>query len=138
MDSVTIGQRSRNMSRIKSRDSVPEKAVRSYLHKMGLRFRIDVGALPGRPDLVFRKHRCCVFVHGCFWHQHPGCKRGGKPKSNQDYWSVKLARNVSRDALVCQQLEEQHWHVIIIWECQTSNMETLEMLYHAILGSATG
>lgn len=123
VDKISEDARSWNMSRIRSRDTKPEMIVRRLLHAVGYRFRVDHRALPGRPDLVFSKRRCVIFVHGCFWHQHRGCIDCSKPGSNQSYWRPKLIRNVLRDEKNLSQLNEMGWRTLTIWECETRNSE---------------
>jgi DNA mismatch endonuclease, patch repair protein len=110
------------MSAIRSKNSKPELTVRRLVHGMGFRYRLHQRDLPGKPDLVFGPHRKIIFVHGCFWHQHPdpACLDGRLPKSRTEYWHAKLARNVERDRLNCEALENSGWQVMIIWECETS------------------
>lgn len=115
-DVVDRATRSRMMSGIRGRDTKPELIVRSYLHKAGLRFRLGM-KLPGKPDLVFPKYRAVVFVHGCFWHRHAGCKYAAVPKSNAAFWRKKFKENVSRDCRVQELLEQAGWRVIVVWEC---------------------
>lgn len=112
--------RSRIMSRIRSRNTTPELAVRSFLHRKGFRFRVHRRGLPGSPDIVLPKHKAVVFVHGCFWHQHAGCRFKGVriPSANQTYWKPKLERNVSRDATNQAALNELGWRVRVVWECE--------------------
>lgn len=117
VDTLTPTQRSERMSRIRSRDTKPEIALRKALHSLGFRFRVRKTGLPGKPDLVLAKYRCVIFVHGCFWHRHPGCKVATTPKSNTEFWVEKFTRNVDRDKRVQKQLEEDGWHVITVWEC---------------------
>lgn len=105
------------MSRIRGRDTAPEVALRKALHALGLRFRLHA-KLPGKPDIVLPRHRAVVFVHGCFWHRHGGCKVASTPKSNTDFWEEKFGRNVARDARVRRELEEAGWRVHIAWECE--------------------
>ena len=124
-DVVTPEQRSRNMSKIKGKNTKPEMTVRSMCHELGLRYRLHRKDLPGTPDLVFPKHGLCLFVHGCFWHRHPGCKYAYTPKSRLDFWLPKLAKNVERDMKAKRALEVSGWRVSIIWECQTKNRDTL-------------
>ena len=124
-DVVTPEQRSSNMSKIKGTNTKPEMIVRSMCHELGLRYRLHRKDLPGTPDLVFPKHRLCLFVHGCFWHRHPGCKYAYTPKSRLDFWLPKLAKNVERDINAQRALEVSGWRVSIIWECQTKNRDTL-------------
>lgn len=136
MDNHTKEVRSYNMSRIKSTNSKPEEMVRKYLFSKGLRYRINVKTLPGKPDIVFRKYRTVVFVNGCFWHGHQGCRYFVMPKSNTEYWNKKIARNVERDRNVIAQLEGLGWNVITVWECQLKKDKrenTLKYLYYNIL-----
>jgi DNA mismatch endonuclease (patch repair protein) len=127
MDTLSKEARSRLMSRIKGRDTKPEKAVRSMLHRMGLRFRLCQRGLPGTPDIVLKKHKAVVFVHGCFWHQHPGCKQAHLPAGNAAYWQEKLARNVARDAKNIAALGEMGWRVLVVWECELRDPEALRL-----------
>lgn len=117
-DIVSPEVRSKIMSRIRGKDTKPELAVRSYLHRLGLRFRLHSRRLPGSPDLVFPKHRCVVFVHGCFWHQHEGCTHAGVPASNRSYWVPKLKRTIERDIEAQSALKKEGWQVEVIWECE--------------------
>jgi DNA mismatch endonuclease, patch repair protein len=110
--------RHRIMASIRKRDTRPEIAVRRALHAQGLRFRLYRKDLPGTPDLVLPGRRLAVFVHGCFWHQHPGCSWSRTPRGNTSYWGPKLARNVARDEKARQQLATLGWHVLVIWECE--------------------
>ncbi|MGE0125419.1 MAG: very short patch repair endonuclease [Vicinamibacterales bacterium] len=125
MDRLTKARRSWNMSRIKGRDTGPELAVRSVLHRLGFRFRLHRRDLPGRPDLVLVRLRVVIFVHGCFWHQHKGCRFAYKPKSNAAFWLSKLASNVERDRINVRELKALGWNVLTVWECQTSDVATL-------------
>lgn len=113
------------MGRIRSRNTKPELLVRRMLHAQGLRFRLHRNDLPGQPDIVMPKHRLAIFVHGCFWHQHPNCRLASKPKSRQDYWGPKLAANVERDAHAAAQLQALGWSIVTIWECHTRNPDKL-------------
>ncbi len=126
-DKLTAIERSRNMASIRSKGMLPELAVRRMAHSLGFRFRLHRKDLPGKPDLVFPKHRAVIFVHGCFWHQHPEprCLDGRPPKSNQAYWGPKLARNVERDAASKAMLRKQGWRTLVIWECETKNAQLL-------------
>lgn len=108
------------MGRIRSKDTKPEIALRRALHHMGLRYRLGGGGLPGRPDIVLPRHRAIVFVHGCFWHRHPGCKVASTPKTNIEFWNEKFERNVKRDRKVARELAALGWRVFIIWECEVS------------------
>lgn len=116
-DFLTPQERSRRMARIRSRDTVPELALRRELHSLGLRFTLGNSKLAGRPDLVFPRHRSVVFVHGCFWHRHQGCAIATTPKSNTRFWQEKFARNVRRDRRVSAELSAAGWTVLVAWEC---------------------
>ncbi len=124
-DHISTEHRSWNMSRIKGRDTSPEKRVRSMLHRMGYRFRLQRSDLPGKPDLVLPKYRTAVFVHGCFWHRHPGCKYATTPKSNTHYWHDKFTKNVARDTRNQAELRAKGWRVTVVWECELRDMESL-------------
>ena len=116
-DTVDRKTRSRMMSRIRGRDTRPELALRKSLFRMGFRYRIHVGALPGRPDLVLPKHHAVVFVHGCFWHRHRECKFATMPSSNVEFWQQKFARTIERDARTVDELRRTGWRVTVAWEC---------------------
>lgn len=116
-DFLSPQQRSERMARIRSSDTSPELALRRELHRLGLRFTLKNKKLPGKPDLVFPRHRAVVFVHGCFWHRHAGCKVASTPKSNTLFWQDKFDGNVARDARVTSELERLGWHVFVAWEC---------------------
>lgn len=118
MDKYPPDQRSRVMRRVGSKDTKPEMVVRRLLHRAGFRFRLHRKDLPGRPDIVLAKWRVVILVHGCFWHQHPGCPRSVRPTSNVDFWTKKLDRNVTRDRENIEKLEAAGWRVFTAWECQ--------------------
>ena len=118
-DVVDRATRSRMMSGIRSRNTKPEIIVRKYLHAAGMRFRLSPSHLPGKPDIVLAKYRTVVLVHGCFWHQHVGCKFAARPASNRQFWADKLGGNVARDKRVRRLLRKAGWNVIVVWECQT-------------------
>lgn len=120
-DTFSPQKRSWVMSRIGSGDTSPEKIVRSFLHLNGYRFRLHKKNLPGKPDIILRRYRTVIFVHGCFWHQCPRCRGGRLPKSNLGYWEAKLKRNQERDIENTAQLEKLGWRVITIWACGTSS-----------------
>jgi DNA mismatch endonuclease (patch repair protein) len=122
VDSLTTGQRSALMSRIGPRDTKPEKIVRSCLHRLGLRFRLHNIKLPGTPDIVLPKHHTAIFVHGCFWHRHAGCKSSTTPKTRVSFWAAKFLANVRRDRSVRRKLRAAGWDVVIVWECETKNV----------------
>jgi DNA mismatch endonuclease (patch repair protein) len=125
MDVFTTEERSALMSRIRGKDTKPELTVRRVAHALGYRFRLHRRDLPGAPDLAFPGRRKVVFVHGCFWHQHPGCRYAYRPKSNLEFWKSKLAANTRRDACVLQKLREEGWSPLVIWECEISNLQNL-------------
>ncbi len=106
------------MSRVSSKDTKPEKIVRSFLHRAGFRFRLHSPGLPGKPDLVLAKYKTAIFVHGCFWHRHPGCKRTTTPATRREFWVEKFKKNVIRDNHNYQKLKEQGWEVIVVWACK--------------------
>ena len=108
------------MSRIRGKDTKPEMRVRRLVHGMGYRYRLHAKELPGRPDLVFGPRRKAIFVHGCFWHRHPGCSDNQIPKTRSDYWRHKLDRNVERDRRTEAALRAAGWSVLVIWECETN------------------
>ena len=118
MDTRTPEARSRNMSRVRSTDTRPEFVLRSLLHRAGFRFRLKRADLPGHPDLTLPRHRCVIFVHGCFWHRHQGCKRATMPATHREKWALKFEKNVRRDAEVRAALEALGWKVLVVWECE--------------------
>ena len=118
MDNRTSVQRSKNMSNIHSKNTKPEVTVGKYLFGLGFRYRKNVNALPGKPDFVFRKYKTVIFVNGCFWHGHDGCKYFVMSKSNTDFWREKIEYNKTRDRENIKKLMELGWRVIIVWECE--------------------
>lgn len=120
-DHLSKEKRSWNMSRIRSSDTAVEKKVRQYLFSQGYRFRKNDKRYPGKPDIVLPKYKVVIFVHGCFWHRHPGCKRATTPKSNTAYWNAKFQKNVQNDILHYEQLKSAGWDVIVLWECDINN-----------------
>jgi DNA mismatch endonuclease, patch repair protein len=132
--------RSRLMARVRQRDTKPEIAVRRAAHALGFRFRLQRRDLPGRPDLVFPRFRKALFVHGCFWHSHSGCKWATVPKTRTEYWDAKLAANRNRDARVQNELVARGWEVGVVWECETRSREVLteclQIFLHNELGYA--
>lgn len=125
-DIVDRKRRSEMMASVRGRDTAPELAVRRIAHGMGLRFRLHRKDLPGRPDLVFPKHRLAVFVHGCFWHRHKGCRFASIPKSRIAFWTEKFAANVARDARQEAALRELGWRVLVIWQCETKDKASVK------------
>ena len=138
MDRVSPDLRSANMRRIKSKGMKPEMHVRRIAHGLGYRFRLHRSDLPGKPDLVFAGRRKVIFVHGCFWHQHPaeGCKAAHTPRSNTGYWLPKLARNVARDDRVRSELSQAGWAVLTLWECELKDDAALSARLQSFLGPA--
>lgn len=134
MDRLSPERRSRLMSRIRGKHTTPEMAVRRVLHKLGYRFRLHDGGLPGEPDIVFRSRKKALMVHGCFWHRHLGCSKASLPKSNVKYWEEKFRRNVQRDELAVRQLRELGWEVETIWECETKSLPELKEKLQRFLG----
>lgn len=127
--------RSYNMSRIKSKDTKPEETVRKYLFSQGFRYRKNDKRLPGKPDIVLPKYRTVIFVNGCFWHKHEGCRYFVWPKSNPEFWKEKIERNVERDRNNIAELRAAGWHVLVIWECELKpavKEETLQNLCNEI------
>lgn len=125
VDRLTPERRSWLMSRVKGKHTSPEMRVRRAAHALGLRFRLHRKDLPGKPDLVFSKHRVALFVHGCFWHRHEGCSKASMPKSREDFWNAKFDANRNRDIKNDAALRAMNWNVVTIWECQTKNAEAL-------------
>lgn len=136
MDRHSAEIRSYNMSMIKSTGTKPEEMVRKYLFSKGLRYRKNVKTLPGKPDIVLRKYKTVVFVNGCFWHGHKGCRFFVMPKSNIEFWTEKISKNIARDKVTNIELENLGWNVITVWECELKKDKrenTLEYLYYNIL-----
>lgn len=132
MDKLSPEQRSRNMAQIKSKNTKPEKLVRSLLHRMGYRFRLQVKSLPGNPDIVLPKYKTVILVHGCFWHGHD-CRVGQRvPKSNVEYWTGKIAKNKARDKKNKEALAQMGWRIFVIWECMTKKQDELKQTVEAI------
>ena len=125
MDRITAERRSANMGRIKGKGTGPERRVRSAVHSLGYRFRVNRRDLPGSPDLVFPSRKLAIFVHGCFWHRHISCKYCYHPKSNIEFWARKFNNNVARDKRVEGELTEMGWRVETIWECETKDLNEL-------------
>jgi DNA mismatch endonuclease, patch repair protein len=127
-DNLTAAQRRKTMAAVKSRDTTPELAVRSLVHRMGFRYRLHTSDLPGSPDLALRKHHAVIFVHGCFWHGHSCRRKRPKPQTNSDYWQAKIARNRRRDRRVRRSLRKAGWRVLVVWECQAGRADLSDRL----------
>lgn len=134
-DVVDRATRSRMMSGIRGANTRPEMVVRRYLHARGLRYRLHVKGLPGRPDIVLPKHRVVVEVRGCFWHQHRGCRYATSPKTNAAFWREKLMSNVNRDRRTTVALRKAGWRVLTVWECRAYRVPVLKSLVDTILES---
>jgi DNA mismatch endonuclease (patch repair protein) len=126
MDRLAKEKRSWNMSKIRSENTRPEVIVRSILHKMGYRFRLHVKNIVGKPDIVLPRFKTTIFVHGCFWHSHHECKYAYTPKTRPDFWQKKFEDNIKRHHIVEQQLTEQGWNVIVVWECELKDPKRLK------------
>jgi DNA mismatch endonuclease (patch repair protein) len=125
MDRISVERRSWNMSRISAKNTKPEMAVRSLLHRLGFRFRLHVRGLPGCPDIVLPRLKSVVFVHGCFWHRHDKCLLAYSPKTRRAFWKKKFDDNVLRDRQHLRDLKELGWRVLVIWECQIRDLNVL-------------
>ena len=127
MDRVSQQTRSAMMAKVKSKDSKPERIVREEVRKLGVGYRLHRRELPGKPDLVFSGRRAVIFCHGCFWHQHPDCRKSTIPATNSEFWQSKLRRNVERDAQNIADLEAAGWRTLVVWECETKNPDALSV-----------
>lgn len=125
MDVLTAEQRRRNMQAIKSKNTKPETIVRKLLFSLGYRYRLYQHTLPGTPDIVLPKYRTVIFVHGCFWHRHKGCKYATTPSTNGERWNRKFQENIERDKKQNKLLHRQNWHILTIWECEVNNLTKL-------------
>lgn len=130
-------KRSALMRRVRGKDTAPERAVRQVAHSLGYRFRLHRRALPGTPDLTFPGLRKVIFVHGCFWHQHPGCRRATTPKARVAYWREKFQRNRERDLRNVASLQALGWDVLVVWECETLDRMGLVATLSRFLGGAS-
>ncbi|MGB8700479.1 MAG: very short patch repair endonuclease [Thermosynechococcaceae cyanobacterium] len=122
-DRLSPQRRSALMSRVTSKDTTPELSVRQRLHRLGYRYRLHRKDLPGKPDLTFGRSRKAIFIHGCFWHGHEGCRFGRLPKSNLDYWQPKLERNMQRDRANAERLREAGWDILVLWQCELKDID---------------
>jgi len=125
-DVFTPQKRSSIMSRVRGKNTQPEKMVRSLLHRMGYRFRLHGRDLPGSPDIVLPRHGKVVFIHGCFWHGHRGCKRSKRPTTNVDFWNEKIDKNIKRDRAARRKLKARGWEVLVLWTCQLKDEERIK------------
>ena len=130
---LSSAQRSRIMSSIRSKDTSPELRVRSQMHRLGYRYRLHVSSMQGKPDIVMPRYRMVIFVNGCFWHQHQGCKYATIPRTNTNYWVQKFRRTLDRDVKTQAALRQEGWDVLVIWECQTEDETALLSLLNKIL-----
>lgn len=128
VDHVSPERRTQIMRSIRSKDTGPEILVRKAAHRLGLRFRLHVKRLPGKPDLVFKKWNTVLFVNGCFWHRHPGCRKASDPKTQPQFWQKKFADNVRRDETNHRALTELGWRVVVFWQCQVRTIEEATLL----------
>ena len=135
MDRVSEEKRSWIMSRVKARDTGPERLVRSLLHGLGYRFRVHRKDLPGKPDIVLPRYKKIIFVHGCFWHQHTGCTKSRRPASNRDFWDHKFETTIQRDQRNLVQLKDLGWGTLVIWQCETRDRESLKTRLYNYLSS---
>lgn len=135
MDFLTSEARSERMSRIRSKDTKPEMVVRSYLHVRGLRYKVHVKELPGKPDIVFPSRKIAIFVHGCFWHGHSSCHKATIPKTQENFWRAKIEGNAKRDRRATKKLRTLGWRVFIVWECRICESR-LAQLYQRIAETA--
>ncbi|WP_236074812.1 very short patch repair endonuclease [Paraburkholderia nemoris] len=133
MDTLNPQERSERMGRIRAKDTKPELTVRRLVHGMGYRYRLHVKDLPGCPDLAFARRKKCIFVHGCFWHRHTGCRLARMPKTRLDFWQPKLDANAARDVVVERKLTELGWNILIVWECEVKDEATLMPRIRAFL-----
>jgi len=134
MDTLTPSERSRRMARVKSKGTRPEMVVRRLLFSLGYRYRLHDRSLPGSPDIVFKRKKKAIFVHGCFWHRHDGCALARLPKSRLDFWIPKLEGNRERDARKLLQLKSLGWDAFVIWECELKDLNLLEKMLNGFLG----
>jgi DNA mismatch endonuclease (patch repair protein) len=121
------------MAQVRCQDTTPEMKVRRLAHALGYRFRLHRKDLPGKPDIVFPRFKKVVYVHGCFWHGHQGCKASKRPSSNTEYWNAKLDSNIKRDQNNLKKLIEAGWEPLVIWECQTTNQDELRLIISEFL-----
>ena len=135
MDKITPEKRSWNMSRIKSKDTTPERLVRSILHRNGFRYRLHVKEMPGKPDIVMPKYKTIIEVRGCFWHKHTNCRDGRIPETRYEWWESKLNTNSERDKKNVQTLLGLHWNVLIVWQCFLKHATSAEHIKNTIISA---
>jgi len=135
MDRISRAERSAMMSRIRSKNTKPERAVRSCIHRLGFRFRLHDRSLPGAPDIVLPRFRAVIQVHGCFWHRHRGCRFAYNPKSRTEFWAEKFRSNVKRDRKDVASIRRLGWRVLTVWECQTKDLARVDKRVLRFLGS---
>jgi DNA mismatch endonuclease (patch repair protein) len=138
MDRLTKEQRSVNMSKIRSKDTLPEIRIRKALWRMGYRYRLHYKQLPGKPDIVITKQKIVIFVHGCFWHRHENCIEASRPKTNSAYWETKINKNIERDKKHQEGIKQMGYKIFIIWECEVKknieeNIKLLDKLLNTII-----
>ena len=136
-DRISPEHRSWNMSRIKGKDTKIEVMVRQYLFHYGFRFRKNDKRYPGKPDVILPKYKTAIFVHGCFWHRHEGCKLATTPKTRTEFWMEKFSKNIANDKKHYEELQKMGWNVIVIWECELEKAfeETMQKIMHNIKNS---
>jgi len=137
MDTLTPAERSERMSRVRAKDTAPEMVVRRLVHGMGFRYRLHVRELPGNPDMVFASRGKILFMHGCFWHRHSGCRNARWPKSNLEFWQRKLNGNRARDLANRRRLRNLGWEILVIWECQLKNPQKIAEKINVFLTGAS-
>lgn len=137
-DTLTPAQRSERMSRVRGKNTAPEMKLRRLIHGIGYRYRLHVGDLPGKPDLVFPSRHAVIFMHGCFWHRHANCKLARLPKSKLDFWETKLEENRQRDLRYRERLMAMGWRVLIVWECELQNLDHVSRVVREFLGERGG
>ena len=137
-DILTKERRSELMSRVRSKETKPERIVRRFLFSQGFRYRLHDKRYPGTPDLVLPKYKTFVLIHGCFWHGHENCRAAGLPESNREFWESKLTRNKERDLAVLGELEQSGWQVITVWECEIKSVRKRVIRLERLIGEIQG
>ena len=134
MDKISPEKRSQNMAQVKGKNTKPEILVRSLLHRMGYRFRLHNRLLPGKPDIALAKYKTVIFIHGCFWHGHDGCKRAALPTTRVEFWTAKITGNKQRDERNIAALEQLGYRCLVIWQCEMKEIEVLQRRLFDFLG----